>query len=206
MRRKPTDMKIHLLALLFILASSFAGAQYSPGYYIDSSGNKIPGLLEYDSVGDIFTKTSNGICRLYYKADSSTRKATKFTARDIKGFVIGADSFTVIHDFRYNANTYFPVDFVRVLEIGRIKILQYDPLQKSAMLYVIQDDPHWILEKDHKGHILDHGSWRKTLEALISDDPELLEKIKKDGIKRKEVRQTIRDYNAYMAGAGSNTP
>jgi hypothetical protein len=75
---KPAVMKILLFVFLFVLFSQFTSAQYAPGYYIDSTGKKVPGLLKYEYGGSIFTNTKNGACRLFYKPDSAS-KATKFT-------------------------------------------------------------------------------------------------------------------------------
>jgi hypothetical protein len=194
-------MKIPLFALLLTLFSQFASAQYAPGYYIDSTGNKVPGLLKYEFGGNIFTNNKKGACRLVYKPDSAS-KTTKLSAMEIKGFVIGSDSFTVIHDFRLNAMVYYPQDFVHVLEIGTINLLQYDAVM--ATRFGSDDINYWILEKDKKGHILGNGNWRKLMEELMADDPDLLEKIKNKDVKYKNIRETIRAYNEYMAGGAGH--
>jgi len=194
-------MKIPLFVFLLALFSQFASAQYAPGYYIDSTGNKVPGLLKYEFGGSIFSNNKKGACRLIYKPDSAS-KTTKFSAVEIKGFVIGTDSFTVIHDFWLNAASYYPQDFVHVLEIGTIKLLQYDAT--IATRFGGDDIDYWILEKDKKGHVLRNGNWRKLLQELMADDPDLLAKIKNKDLKYKNIREAIRAYNEYTAGGADH--
>jgi hypothetical protein len=62
------------------------------------------------------------------------------------------------------------------------------------------DIAYWILEKDKKGHLLGTGNWRKTIEALMADDPDLIEKIKNKDVNYKSLREIVRAYNEYMAG------
>ena len=92
-----------LLSVLFALATIVRHAQddypdveskgaFAPGYYYTHTGQKVAGLLRLRYDARFSSKPDNWVV---FKQARKAKKAI-FSPSDIKAFVIGADSFTVI--------------------------------------------------------------------------------------------------------------
>jgi hypothetical protein len=189
------------ILLLFIHHSLFSFCQYEPGFYIDSAGNRVDGLLKYTYGGSIFTSKAKGDCRCLYKSDSA-RKAVKFTAMDIRGFVIGQDSFTVIRNYRLNSFVTYPVDFCHVIETGPIVLLQYDAIVAGGNMSSYTESS-WILKKNRKIYPLTRGNYKEIMEDLMNEDSKLVEKIKNKELKFKNTPEIVHKYNMYLQKTGT---
>lgn len=188
-------MKSLFISICCLCLIAGASAQFKEGYYIDSSGNHIPGLLKYTFGGNLFTDKSKGDCRLVYRSGPDAEKL-KFNAKEIKGFVIGEDSFTVIYNFRISSFVHYPQDFARVIEAGPITLFQYDANGGGPN----SGDIHYMLvEKDRKLFLL-NGNFREVMESFTADDPELNAQIRTKKLKYKHLRDIVHSYNTFKSG------
>ena len=103
---------------------------FEPGYYYDSSGNKVQGLLKF-KYGGGWSSKKNGDCVLIFKKDKGDNKQT-FTPLDINSFVIGLDSFGIVRNFSLTAFANYPLDFTKVEAAGKINLYTYYALSHSG--------------------------------------------------------------------------
>ncbi len=97
-----------LSALIFFLSiTCTAMAQWFPGYFYDTKGNKETGLINPNPRGKGPIKGEGFI---EFKEDKKA-ESIKLSASDIKSYVIAQDSFIVAATDRWSDNT---LDFIRV--------------------------------------------------------------------------------------------
>jgi hypothetical protein len=172
--------------------------EFKAGYYIDSNGNHIPGLLRFQYGGNLFTDKKKGDCRLVFKADSNTKSA-KFTSQEIKGFVRDIDSFTVVRDFNINGFAHYPQDFARVIIGGPISLFEYLAINSSGggLNFSTYTESFLIVSKEGKVFVIKHGNFKKIMEDLTGDYPELSEMIKTKDLKYKNLREIVQRYDEF---------
>jgi hypothetical protein len=172
--------------------------QFKAGYYIDSTGNHIPGLLRFQYGGNLFTDKRKGDCRLVFKADSNI-KSVKFTSQEIKGFVRDIDSFAVVQNFSINGFVHYPQDFARVIVGGPISLYEYLAINSSGggLNSGTFTESYLIVSKDGKVFVIKHGNFKKIMEEFTADDPELSEMIKTKDLKYKNLREIVQRYDEF---------
>jgi hypothetical protein len=98
--------------------------KYRPGYYFDSAGNKVTGLLKFTYGSRFFESKKFGVCELLFK-DEQGQKKQKFKSNEVRSFVIGNDSFSVVKNIYSEGVMNYPQDFARVLRSGKINLYEY---------------------------------------------------------------------------------
>jgi hypothetical protein len=93
--------------LTFVSAKS---QKWQPGYIVDTRGQKVEGLINPNPSGKGPIKDEGFIV---YKADKKATE-TRFSASDIKAFVVGRDSFVVAHAPNNQTWSKQELDFVKV--------------------------------------------------------------------------------------------
>jgi len=168
-------------------------AQFKEGYYYDKDNTKIIGLLDFRYGGSILTNKSDGDCFVMFRATEDSKKL-KLKPTDITSFVIGTDSFTTLKNFSINAYVTYPMDFVKVLDTGRINLYAYyaiKPESNYSSLVII-----WLVEKNGEVEYLNRGRFKNMfIDDYINDCPELVEKIKNKELKYKDIKKIVDEYN-----------
>lgn len=103
--------------------------QSTPGHYWDLKGNKQEGDLQ------IYCTTSLGF-GTFIKFSQNGGKRTKITRSEIKSFVIGVDSFTLITDFKPSNLSHYNLDFAEVINVGAINLyIHHRKVTQSSPVY-----------------------------------------------------------------------
>jgi hypothetical protein len=112
-----------LLTTVVCLASLSVYAQkWQPGYFFDVKGNKVPGLIQANPGGKGPVKSEGFII---YK-DNPKANEIKLSARELKYFVAGQDSFIVAHPPSYETWPKAELDFVKVELDEPLKLYTYN--------------------------------------------------------------------------------
>jgi hypothetical protein len=108
-----------LLILFLMLAFISAKSQkFQPGFFIDTHGQKVEGLIRTNPSGKAPIKDEGFIV---FKDDAKATE-TRFSASDLKCFVIGQDSFVVAHAPHNETWTAQELDFVKVVLNEEVKL------------------------------------------------------------------------------------
>ena len=179
--------KFPALIAIFLVCSSVSFSQgmislekFEPGHYYDSAGNKVTGLLKFKYGGSAFSSKKDGDCELLFRAEKG-EKRQKFNTREIRSFVIGNDSFAIVKNFDLNAFVYYPQDFAKVIESGKINLyLYYATVNSGGQFPRTSTVTYYLVEKDGKVVTIKKGILKETLNAFFySDYPDLADKYGK---------------------------
>lgn len=108
---------------LSLLAGVAAKAQkWQQGFFIDTRGQKVEGLIRTNPSGKAPIKNEGFI--VYKEDDKGTE--TRLSASDIRSFVAGQDSFVVAHAPNNETWSKQELDFVRVVLNDEIKLYALD--------------------------------------------------------------------------------
>jgi hypothetical protein len=114
-------MRPILIILFFMLISVSAKSQkWQPGYFYDANGQKVPGLIKPNPSGKGPVKDEGF---LVYK-DNENALEVKLSAREIRAYVVGQDSFVIAHPPRDAKWAKKDLDFVRVVLDEPLKLYQ----------------------------------------------------------------------------------
>ena len=134
-----------LLTILTFQFQTLLAAQFIKGYYYDTNGRKIEGLIKFNRAKSYLVggKPSN----IQFKTNASS-KAIKLTTDDISSFVIEKDSFTIVYNIKISSvSGKYAKDFAQVVKIGAINLF----LHKS----IISDGQR---SYEHETYIISRGS------------------------------------------------
>lgn len=184
-------ISVILLALICQFQTSTA-EKFLSGHYYTKEGKKIEGLIKYNRA--TFSAFGSKASSIKYKA-SSDDKPIKLTAEDITSFVIGADSFAIIKNFKINSvNGEYEQDFAQVIERGPINLFMHRSASSDGK--VSYDNDRYVISNEKNGCF---GIWnfvkqREEIAKYFSARPDLVEKIlnKKD---ETPFLDLVRDYN-----------
>jgi hypothetical protein len=171
--------------LLFIVLPGCIAQQ--AGYYYDTAGNKIAGLIDFPGNGSIL-----------YKENKEAKKIRLTADDNINSFVVGIDSFAVLKDST-NAKR-----FAHILEDGRAKLYDYSMLFTNANNKNSKNEnPYYYIEKGNKKYTINEIGWmynfRKVMDEILSDYPEFEnEYIKKNKLYIANLRYIIAKYNSHF--------
>ena len=170
---------------------------YQPGYFYDSLGNKVEGLLKFKYGGGLGGK-KNGDCVLLFKTDRKDKK-DKYTPDEISSFVIGKDSFAVVRNFSLNAFVYYPMDFAKVNANGKINIYTYYALISQGQYGNRVTKVFCLLEKDNKVITVKKRQIKKVLKTYYYIDyPELASKLSGKKQRLDDLPAITKLYNAHF--------
>ncbi|WP_158826291.1 hypothetical protein [Mucilaginibacter lacusdianchii] len=130
-------MRSSLIILFFMLMYVSAKSQkWQPGYFFDTKGNKVPGLIRTNPSGKGPIANEGFI---EYK-DNEKAKEIKLSASDIKYFVAGRDSFVVAHAPQNESWAKHEFDFVKVELDEPLKLYVYGGGSKGGGGFKIRPD------------------------------------------------------------------
>jgi hypothetical protein len=190
-------MEKNALVLILMMAIHLTSVgQFKEGYYYTKDGSKVVGLLKFNYGGNAFTNKSDGDCSVSFKTDKSAKKI-KLTTNDICCFVIEADSFSIIKNFKLNAVVTYPKDFAKVLEAGKINLYLYFSTIQSGGYGGVSTATDWVIEKDGIADKLTKRKFKELIPTYLSDYPDLLHKITNDELSYDDTEKIIKMYNEY---------
>lgn len=194
--------QLFLILILSTLVPFKVAGQFKEGYYYKKDGTKISGFIKFNFGGDIFSDKSDGHCSASFKSNKKGKKV-KLTTNDICCFVIGKDSFAIIKNFRLNAFVYYPQDFAKVLESGKINLYLYYSIVQTGGQYGgvstggVSTVTDWVIEKDGKADKLTKKKFKQLMPLYLQDYPDLLQKINNGELSYKASEKIIRMYNDF---------
>ena len=180
-------MKHFVLLFILLFAVLFNCMAQSQGYYYDTAGNKISGLITFPGNGSVLFK------------ENKKAKNTFLTPDDnISSFVAGVDSFAIVKDSTQAKK------FVHILEDGRIKMYDLSMLYTNSGSKLSKDENlYYFLKKGDKIYKINEIGWmynfRKVMNEILSDYPEFEnEYIKKNKLYISNLRFIIDKYNRHF--------
>ena len=197
------------LLVLFCLFLTFFDAlaqSYQPGYFITPDRKQVKGAIKFNSIqcGHL---TSNGSvpARIEVKPENES-KIFEVTADEIRGFVMGLDSFVVMKNIPVSEQGRFKRDFVKVEALGHINLYIHSSQIPSGRFGTKIKKVYILLKKGTKKLIAFHNRYQKEqFKGLISDDPELLSMIENDWRWMDKIPQVIKRYNLRFANFSAVT-
>jgi hypothetical protein len=183
-------MKHFLLLFILLQAVCFSSIAQSSGYYYDTAGNKINGLIEFPG---------NGL--ISFKENKKAKKITLAPDDNISSFVVGIDTFAVLRDSVIS----IPAKrFVHILEDGKIKLYDFSILFSNIHSKSVKDEnPYYYIKKGGKIYKINEIGWmynfRKTMAEILNDYPELEDEyIKKNKLYISNLRYIVQNYNRHF--------
>jgi hypothetical protein len=196
-----------LIFVLTVIVHLRATAQFKEGYYYGKDGTKVSGLINLNCGGNAFTDKSDGDCSIVFKRDKKGERL-KLTTNDICCFVINADSFAIVKNFKLNAFVTYPQDFAKVIGAGRINLFLYYSTVTSAGQYggTTRTVTDWIIEKDGQADKLTRKRFKELMPEYLADFPELLDKVTTKKLSYDDTEKIVEMYNTYMRTDSLKTP
>lgn len=114
-------MKFLLVSALSLISITGFAQKWQPGYFYDIKNNKVPGLIQQGQSGKGPIKNEGFII---YKENPKANEI-KLSARDLKYYVMGKDSFIVAHPPSYETWPKAEIDFVKVELDEPLKLYVY---------------------------------------------------------------------------------
>jgi hypothetical protein len=180
-----------LLIILFFVGLLNCFAQ-STGYYYDTTGKKVMGIIDFPGNGLIIYICKKGAKKIWLAPDNN-----------INSFVVGEDSFAIRKDL--NSISSRPVYvFAHILEDGKIKIYDFSLLFNNSGSKLSKDEnAYYFIEKDEKVYKINKIGWmynfRKIMNEILSDYPDLeKEYIKKNMLTVANLKYIIEKYNNHF--------
>lgn len=127
------------LAFIIVITGislSASAQKWQPGYFYDTKGNKVSGLIEAYPSGKGPIKNEGFI---NYKADAKSNEI-KLSASDLQYFVAGKDSFVVAHAPQFETWKPKDPDFVKVVLDEPLKLYVYGGGSSSGGGFGIRPD------------------------------------------------------------------
>jgi hypothetical protein len=165
-------MKPVLLGLLLNMGvSAFSASPFVPGYYYQTDGIRVDGLIRLE-----FAKISlfsNRPSYLVFKKEKGAH-SVRLTVKEVKAFVIGTDSFALVHNVKVNNQKgRFPAEFARVIQKGRLNLLVETCVVYGGR-YGTTRHPYILSRNEDKFLCIWNAKrQRDALAEYFSDDPAL---------------------------------
>lgn len=170
---------------------------YKEGFYYDSEGERIDGYLYY---GYSYKK------ELKYKVNEVAKREI-LTPKQVKGFVIEADSFIVVKNF-YNEGLHggqhhHESDFAQVALTGRITLLKHYSTQGSGSSNPstpVNGLVTFLLKKHGSDDIITVSKNQKKFINIMSealgDNPQIKDDILNGRYSIRNIEKLVSEYNS----------
>src|SRR5262249_9489069 len=114
--------RIFLFLCVFALILRSHAQSYEPGYFITLDGKQVKGNIKFNSIqcGHL-TPTGSGPGKIKVRPENEN-KAVEITADELRGFVMGLDSFVVMKNIPVSEKDYIKRDFVKVEVTGKLTL------------------------------------------------------------------------------------
>jgi hypothetical protein len=202
-------------AILFlVLLSNLLQAQdFQPGRYYDRKGKREEGyLLSFP----LYYKAPPEIL---FKKNLSDPEPEVIKVGNMKGFVIGADTFSILHEFRAEGTVavYVTVNagIARVLEVGKVTLYEYkfvevipaSPGILEAFLSPVAQDrqgyatTNYLLQQAGKNDIfaarIDRREFNRQMADYLKMNQSLSDSIRAGAYSNKNTPEVIHKFNTW---------
>ncbi|MEO6150888.1 MAG: hypothetical protein ABIN95_09270 [Mucilaginibacter sp.] len=193
-----------LLTTCFTVKAQLFTPGLDEGYYYDNTGAKISGFIRAGENQFFFKK---------YKKDVSEKK---IAAGDIKGYVMGKDSFTVSRNPVFKKPPFLKVLINNSTKLYFFKAdekISFEPVSATSTgfaagtgkgrskYYFYGADPDAL-------QLITETNFIAAMSELMGDKPEIIERVKDKTITLKNLEEWVLFYNqekaAYPTGAPAN--
>lgn len=166
---------------------------FQAGHYYTFTNTKILGLISVD-------------CDLIYFKTAMGEKRVVLTAKDIKAYVIGNDSFTVIKKIYGPHEQYYDAAFALVISTGKLTLYSHcshwtntapsgaGGFSKSESIAV---EAFYYIQKDKVIYRIKRGDFKDKVNFMFGDNVELMNKINQKKMGFNDFEQIIAEYNAW---------
>ncbi len=196
--------RLLVLLCLFLTSFDLFAQPYLPGYFVTPDQKHVKGTIKFNSIqSGHLTPTTSIPGRIKVKTENDS-KPLEFSADEIRGFVMGLDSFVVLKKIPVSGYDYFKKDFVKVDQLGQLNLyIHYSQIPtgrfgtKIRRVYILS-------RKGSKKLIAFHDRYQKDkFKELVSGDPELAMEIENDWQWMDKIPELIKKYNLYFANVNA---
>lgn len=188
-----------LLLVWFVAGVSYAQAQsYQPGYFISLDRMEVRGSIKFNSIqcGHLSPGGGSVPGKIKIKPENDS-DVYEMTADEIRGFVMGLDSFIVIKNIPVSERDHFRRDFVKVEAVGRLNLYVHCSQIPTGRFGTTTKKVYILSRRGTKKMVAFHNRYQKAqFIQLISDDPELSKEVESDWQWMDRIPQTIKTYNS----------
>lgn len=197
---------INIILFCFSALSQNSGYRYEPlghassyeqGYYYTHAGEKISGLIKWECSA---YSPDLGANYILFKSAAGEKKV-RLTTKDVKAFVIGKDSFTIIKAFSRSDLVFYDKDFVRVVSTGFVTLYSHcQEVHSGGGAYGMTStgiECFYYLKKDNVLYRLKRKDFKTNAICIFGDNTELMNKITKKEIGFDNIEWIVAEYNAW---------
>ena len=195
---------IYMLSIITIASASAQELKYEKGYLV-LKGNRIEqGYIKQGYSSWSIMNTQYGI--ITFKATPESKRVKVRKKKDVIGFVVGLDSFTIKEHIKVaKGSPTFRKDFVKVLETGKINLYEHECKRTIGFhnpeTYLNISETLWyetyLLCKDEKClSVYDVTDQNDSILELISDDNILVSELQKKDPNEWDIHDLVEIYNS----------
>ncbi|QHT71706.1 hypothetical protein GXP67_36095 [Rhodocytophaga rosea] len=197
----------YLCLLMLVFAPYFVIPSLAQSsYYYSRQGQKLEGNIVFHPS----LQGAKGIIKPGYILFSEVgkQKSQKLTPEDISAFVIGSDSFTVVHNLKLAENQSKEVeDVVQVVEKGKMNLYLHTSRPGSEITSPsIEKYILFLAAKKISLCIYDFDKQQKEVGALFESNPRLKELIMSGKVQVESIPNLVKAFNGASPGAYSSRP
>jgi hypothetical protein len=189
-----------IVVFLVVIPLQITFAQsFHPGYFITLDGKRIDASIKFKSIQSGHLVSGGSVPGKIKIKPTNESSVYELTADEIKGFVMGTDSFVVMRNIPVSETDHIKRDFVKVEVVGKLTLLIHCSRipngrygSKIKKVYIVLPEGTTRLTAFHNRYQKD------KFVQMIDDDPELSEKVKQDWQWMSRLPATIREYNSYF--------
>ena len=192
--------KLFALICLYAVALEMSAQSYQPSYFYTLDYKQVKGKIKFTTIqSGYLTSTGSVPGRIKFKAENDT-KVFKITADEIRGFVVGLDSFVVLKNIPVSPKDHFKRDFVKVEEMGTLNLYSHCSQVAAGRFGTRTKKVYFLLKNGTKKMIPFYNRYQqKKFLNLISEDPELAAEVKNDWRWMEKIPLLIKKYNLWIA-------
>ena len=182
---------------------------YNKGYYFTHDNHRVEGFLKLKCAAHFSDEPDNWVV---FKRDKKSKKV-ELRTYDIKSYVVfkdvtisdentepaEKDSFAIGKNFRINNFAYFPEDFAKVIDHGKITLYKHYTTSGAERL------PTWnyLIKKNYIVKLLTKKYFKEEYQELFKGHEALLQKIQSKEFSYEDIESLVRDYNVWFKKQGT---
>lgn len=179
---------------------------YEQGYYYTTEGEKISGLIKWECSGWSREIGANYI--LFKPAEG--QKKVRLTTKEVKAFVVGRDSFSIIKSFARSGMTQYDKDFARIVVAGYMTLYSHCQETKAGGagygagfgtpgMTSTGIECFYFIRKDGVLYRLKRKDFKDTAAVLFGDNTTLMNEINTGVTTFDNIERIVTEYNTWKA-------
>lgn len=193
-------MKSRSVLLFCIFLGQWAWAQpYQPGYFTTLEGKRVDALIKFKSIQCGYLTVDGSVPgKIKIKTDNDS-KVYELTAEEVRGFVMGLDSFVVMKNIPVSERDRIKRDFVKVETTGKLTLFVHCSKVPNGRYGSKMKKVYILLPRGTTKLTALHNRYQKDLFLqMISDDLDLSKQVEDDWQWMNHLPQIIRRYNSHF--------